>query len=136
NKNELHVSGTGVTLCQAVALEPLLTSPSMTAKWELALKEIGEEKRTPENFLGQIKLLIQKLLKEVPEQFAQNADLQTQLVTQQQVAQKQQAQAAVGVCPVCKTGEISDRGKFYGCSNYQQGVISRCPNNGVARNCH
>lgn len=127
NKNELHVSGTGVTLCQAVALEPLLTSPSMTAKWELALKEIGEEKRTPENFLGQIKLLIQKLLKEVPEQFAQNADLQTQLVAQQQVAQKQQAQAAVGVCPVCKTGEISDRGKFYGCSNYRQGCHFSLP---------
>lgn len=127
NKNELHVSGTGVTLCQAVALEPLLTSPSMTAKWELALKEIGEEKRTPENFLGQIKLLIQKLLKEVPEQFAQNTDLQTQLVAQQQVAQKQQAQAAVGVCPVCKTGEISDRGKFYGCSNYRQGCHFSLP---------
>ena len=111
----------------------------MTAKWELALKEIGKKKRTPENFLGQIKLLIQKLLKEVPEQFAQNADLQTQLVTQQQVAQKQQAQAAVGVCPVCKTGEISDCGKFYGCSNYQQGVISRCQTmewQEIANKCH
>lgn len=24
----------------------------------------------------------------------------------------------MGVCPVCKKGHIIDRGKFYGCSNY------------------
>ena len=33
-KNKPHVSEIGITLCKAVELEPLLTSPEMTAKWE------------------------------------------------------------------------------------------------------
>ncbi len=37
-KNKLHVSEAGTTLCKAVELEPLLTSPEMTAKWEQALQ--------------------------------------------------------------------------------------------------
>lgn len=126
-KNQLHVSDAGVTLCRAVELEPILTSPSMTAKWELALQQIGEKKRTPENFLGQIKLLIQKLLKEVPTQFASDAGLKAQLADQQQRQQAAQVKAAVGVCPHCKTGEIADRGKFYGCSNYRQGCQFTLP---------
>ncbi|WP_257874822.1 DNA topoisomerase, partial [Oenococcus oeni] len=38
-KNKLHVSEAGITLCKAVELEPLLTSPEMTAKWEQALQQ-------------------------------------------------------------------------------------------------
>lgn len=126
-KNQLHVSGQGKTLCKAVELEPLLTSPSMTAKWELALQEIGSKKRTPENFLSQIKKLVEKLLSEVPGQFEQNTSLKTQLATQQQNQRDEQAKSVVGVCPVCKTGEISDRGKFYGCSNYKNGCKFTLP---------
>ncbi|MCT3206482.1 type IA DNA topoisomerase [Lactiplantibacillus plantarum] len=126
-KNKLHVSEAGITLCKAVELEPLLTSPEMTAKWELALQEIGSKKRTPENFLSQIKKLVEKLLSEVPGQFEQNTSLKTQLATQQQNQRDEQAKSVVGVCPVCKTGEISDRGKFYGCSNYKNGCKFTLP---------
>ena len=51
-KNKLHVSEAGITLCKAVELEPLLTSPEMTAKWEKALQQISTEERTPANFLS------------------------------------------------------------------------------------
>lgn len=44
-KNKLHVSEAGITLCKAVELEPLLTSPEMTAKWEKALQQISTEER-------------------------------------------------------------------------------------------
>lgn len=126
-KNQLHVSEQGRTLCKAVELEPLLTSSSMTAKWELALEEIGSKKRTPENFLSQIKKLIEKLLNEVPEQFEQNSSLKAQLAVQQQSQADERAKSVVGVCPVCKTGEISDRGKFFGCSNYKNGCKFTLP---------
>jgi Topoisomerase IA len=65
-KNKIHVSEQGITLCKAVELEPLLTSPEMTAKWEVALKQISQKQRTQENFLGQIQKFIQKLVTEVP----------------------------------------------------------------------
>ena len=51
-KNKLHVSEAGITLCKAVELEPLLTSPEVTAKWEKALQQISTEERTPANFLS------------------------------------------------------------------------------------
>ena len=34
-KNKLHVSQQGITLCKAVELEPLLTSPKITDKQQL-----------------------------------------------------------------------------------------------------
>ena len=67
-KKNVHVSEQGTILCKAVELEPLLTSPEMTAKWEVALKQIGQNKRTQENFLGKIRRFVQKLVTEVPEQ--------------------------------------------------------------------
>ncbi|MHB2040211.1 DNA topoisomerase, partial [Aerococcus mictus] len=54
-KNQLHVTPQGITLCKAVELEPLLTSPEMTAQWEKALKQISTKQWTQENFLSNIK---------------------------------------------------------------------------------
>lgn len=67
-KNNVHVSEQGTILCKAVELEPLLTIHEMTAKWEVALKQIGQKKRTQENFLGKIRRFVQKLVTKVPEQ--------------------------------------------------------------------
>src|SRR5699024_10806685 len=81
-KNKIHVSEQGITLCKAVELEPLLTSPEMTAKWEVALKQISQKQRTQENFLGQIQKFIQKLVTEVPEQMQKSESLTQQVATQ------------------------------------------------------
>lgn len=86
-KNKLHVSEQGVTLCKAVELEPLLTSPEMTAKWELALKQISEKQRTQANFLEQIKKFVQELIFDVPKQLQGNDRIKKQII-RQQVAQK------------------------------------------------
>ncbi|NRO37737.1 DNA topoisomerase 3 [Lactobacillus helveticus] len=72
-KNKLHVSEAGITLCKAVELEPLLTSPEMTAKWEQALQQISTEERTPDNFLNQIKKFVEKLIADVPTQLTGSA---------------------------------------------------------------
>lgn len=118
-KNQLHVSASGQTLCQAVSLQPLLTSPTMTAKWETALKQIGQQQRTPNNFLGQIQKFVQKLVDEVPDQLGQSTTMQQQINLQKEAEAKQQAVANLGQCPVCQQGQIVDKGKFYGCTNYK-----------------
>ncbi|MCP6717469.1 DNA topoisomerase III, partial [Klebsiella pneumoniae] len=86
-KNKLHVSEAGITLCKAVELEPLLTSPEMTAKWEQALQQISTEERTPDNFLNQIKKFVAKLIADVPTQLTGSAAIKQQINHQQQ-AQK------------------------------------------------
>ena len=78
-KNKLHVSEAGITLCKAVELEPLLTSPEMTAKWEQALQQISTEERTPDNFLNQIKKFVAKLIADVPTQLTGNAAIKQQI---------------------------------------------------------
>ncbi|MFP9068948.1 DNA topoisomerase III, partial [Enterococcus faecalis] len=58
----------GITLCKAVANEPLLTSAEMTARWEGYLRKIGKQEGTPSVFLENIKKFILHLLAEVPNQ--------------------------------------------------------------------
>lgn len=118
-KNKLHVSQQGITLCKAVELEPLLTSPEMTAKWEKALKQISAKERTQENFLEQIKKFVSKIIHDVPTQMKQSDSLTLQFASQKDTEQQAELDAQIGVCPICKTGKIVDKGKFYGCTNYK-----------------
>lgn len=118
-KNKLHVSQQGITLCKAVELEPLLTSPEMTAKWEKALKQISSKERTQENFLEQIKKFLSKIIHDVPTQMKQSDSLTLQVASQKDTEQQAELDAQIGICPICKTGKIVDKGKFYGCTNYK-----------------
>ena len=112
-KNKLHVTEIGMILCQAVALQPLLVSVEMTAKWEKALREISNSVRTQSNFLEQIKKFIDKLILEVPQQLAQ-----LQIIKQTTDEIDQTASVNFGICPNCQNGKIIDKGKIYGCTNY------------------
>ena len=118
-KNKLHVSQQGITLCKAVELEPLFTSPEMTAKWEKALKQISTKERTQENFLEQIKKFVSKIIHDVPTQMKQSDSLTSQVASQKDTEQQAELDAQIGICPICKTGKIVDKGKFYGCTNYK-----------------
>ncbi|MFZ4460781.1 DNA topoisomerase III, partial [Enterococcus gallinarum] len=83
-------------LCKAVELEPLLTSPEMTAKWEVALKQISQKQRTQENFLGQIHKFIQKLVTEVPEQMQKSESLTKQVASQKTAESEAKKDAEIG----------------------------------------
>jgi len=120
-KNKLHVSMQGATLCQAVALQPLLTSAEMTASWEKALREIGTEQRTQANFLSQIQRFVQKLVDEVPGQLATDQVFNRQIAAHTAAQEKVDADSKLGQCPKCHVGQLVDRGKFYGCDNYKAG---------------
>ncbi|NRO89006.1 type IA DNA topoisomerase [Lactobacillus helveticus] len=106
-KNKLHVSEAGITLCKAVELEPLLTSPEMTAKWEQALQQISTEERTPDNFLSQIKKFVAKLIADVPAQLTGNAAIK------QQINHQQQAQKFDEVFLETPQATVLNKQKFY-----------------------
>lgn len=106
-KNKLRVSEAGITLCKAVELEPLLTSPEMTAKWEKALQQISTEERTPANFLSQIRKFVTKLIAEVPTQLAGNAAIK------QQIDHQQQAQKSAEVFLETPQATVLNKPKFY-----------------------
>ncbi|QAR71966.1 type IA DNA topoisomerase (plasmid) [Pediococcus acidilactici] len=106
-KNKLHVSQQGITLCKAVELEPLLTSPEMTAKWEKALKQISAKKRTQENFLEQIKKFVEKLIADVPTQLTGSTAIK------QQIDHQQQAQKSAEVFLETPQATVLNKQKFY-----------------------
>lgn len=106
-KNKLHVSEAGITLCKAVELEPLLTSPEMTAKWEQALQQISTEEHTPDNFLSQIKKFVAKLIADVPAQLTGNAAIK------QQINHQQQAQKSDEVFLETPQATVLNKQKFY-----------------------
>lgn len=110
-KNVVYVTQKGKILCEAIE-GTLLSSPSMTAKWEVYLKKIGEGKGTQTHFLENIKKFINHIIKEVPEQIANSPVIE--------LIEEQTEERKIATCPSCK-GNIEDKGKFYGCSGYKEG---------------
>lgn len=118
-KNKLHVTEQGKTLCHAVELQPLLTSAKMTAQWEKALKQISRNERTPDNFISQIQRFIQKLVDEVPAQIGENQSVNEQIDKQISMQAKAEEDSYIVACKQCGVGHIVDKKTFYGCTNYK-----------------
>ncbi|VEF47416.1 DNA topoisomerase III [Bacillus freudenreichii] len=115
-KNIVHVTHKGEILCQAVE-GTLLSSPEMTGKWEKYLYKIGQSNGTQAAFIQQIERFIQSLLENAPDSIGQ-------LHVQKKAAEQQ---TFIGICPVCSNGKVQDKGKFYGCSEYQNGCTFTLP---------
>lgn len=109
-KNNVYVTGKGKILCEAIK-GTLLSSPSMTAKWETYLKQIGQGKGNKESFLNNTIKFINKMIEEVPK--TNNEKINELLKDENKVD-------GLCKCPSCN-GEIIDKGKFYGCSGYKEG---------------
>lgn len=108
-KNLVYCTPKGEVLCRVVE-GTLLSSPSMTAKWEEFLRKIGKGEGTQENFIRNIHKFVLKMLDEAPEIIAKS--------NVKAFAQKQAESESVGKCPSCEDGLIVDKGSFYGCTNY------------------
>ena len=117
-KNIVSITDKGRILCQAIEGN-LLSSPSMTAKWETYLKKIGRGEGSAEVFLETIGKFIHKLLAEVPGQLQQNG-----------LPEKMEMPAgkdAIAPCPRCKKGMIVPSKGFYGCTEYAHGCKQSFP---------
>lgn len=117
-KNIVSVTKKGEILCQSIEGN-LLSSPSMTAKWETYLNKIGNGEGSAEVFLSTIAKFINKLIEEVPDQ------LKVEGIEKNIESIKKEDQIAV--CPSCKKGSISFKKTFYGCSEYANGCKQTFP---------
>ncbi|GAK31586.1 hypothetical protein WOSG25_110640 [Weissella oryzae SG25] len=83
------------------------------------MNDIGHGKRTQDEFLANIHKLVNKLVQEVPGQIADETTLNNSIQTQASEQAAEKEKLLIGKCPVCKTGNVTDRKTFYGCSNYK-----------------
>lgn len=108
-KKYLKVTEKGITLCEVIKEDPIANA-SMTAKWEKYLNKIKERQGTQEAFIDSIERFIEHTIENVPNNF-DNSNIQ-------QHAKQIQSDKVIGICPKCG-GNVTDKGKFYGCSNYK-----------------
>ncbi|MCG7435898.1 DNA topoisomerase III [Lysinibacillus fusiformis] len=121
-KNQVFATSKGMLLIEALGENSLLTSPSMTAKWEQRLSEIGEGHASPQAFMEQVKKLTYKLITDAHEREKVWAFDQKEVdkISANNPYQKKykKEKTVVGKCILCD-GSILDHGTFYGCSNYK-----------------
>ncbi|MGI2328002.1 DNA topoisomerase 3 [Planococcus sp. YIM B11945] len=117
-KNIVSITDKGRILCQAIEGN-LLSSPSMTAKWETYLKKIGNGEGSSEVFLTTIGKFIQKLLDDVPAQMQKNG-LPEQL-------DMSVGKDEIALCPRCKKGKIISSKASYNCTEYANGCKQSFP---------
>lgn len=117
-KNIVSITNKGRILCQSIEGN-LLSSPSMTAKWETYLKKIGKGEGSAEVFLATIAKFIQKLLDEVPNQMKTNGlpEKMPSLEGKDEIA----------VCPRCKKGKIVFQRGSFNCTEYENGCKQSFP---------
>jgi len=124
-KNQVFATTKGMLLIEALG-ESILTSPSMTGKWEQRLSEIGEGNASPKAFMEQVKKLADKLISDANEREKQWSFNQSEVdkITANNPYNKKykKEKTVVGKCILCE-GSIIDHGTFYGCSNYK---IANC----------
>lgn len=111
-KNIVSVTDKGQILCEAIE-GTLLSSPSMTAKWEAYLQKIGSGKGSKKAFINQTGQFVKKLIEETPDS-VEKGNITTLIKTEQPNDQ-------IAKCPSCREGGIVDRKTFYGCSNFKNG---------------
>jgi DNA topoisomerase-3 len=111
-KNIVYVTKKGEILCDVIE-GTLLSSPSMTAKWESYLKKIGNGEGSTDTFISNINKFVLHLMEVAPQKM-RSAKIETAIT-------EKKASECVGGCPCCRKGQIQDKGKFYGCSEYQNG---------------
>ncbi|MEK4129483.1 DNA topoisomerase III [Solibacillus sp. FSL W8-0474] len=120
-RNQVFATTKGMLLIEALG-ESILTSPSMTAKWEQRLSEIGEGTASPNVFMEQVKKLSYKLITDANEREKEWAFNQSEVekITANNPYNKKynREKTVVGKCMLCD-GSIIDHGTFYGCSNYK-----------------
>lgn len=111
-KNIVNVTKKGEILCDVIE-GTLLSSPSMTAKWESYLRKIGNGEGSTDAFISNINKFVDNLIETVPEKMSSKKI--------EAAIEEKKASETIGICPCCKKGQLLDKGKFYGCSEYKSG---------------
>lgn len=121
-KNNVHITEKGKIISEAVE-GTLLSSASMTAKWETYLKKIGEGNGSQEHFLQNIQKFLHAIIDQANEKIGNMDDR----------IQKYNDSRGIADCPSCQS-RIEDKGKFYGCSGYKNGCKVSFPKKLAGKN--
>lgn len=120
-KNQVFATTKGMLLIEALG-ESILTSPSMTARWEQRLAEIGAGEASPKVFMEQVKKLTNKLITDANNREKEWSFNQNEIdkITANNPYNKRfkKEKTVIGKCLLCD-GSIIDHGTFYGCTNYK-----------------
>jgi len=119
NKNLVYATGKAKILIRSIGQE-ILASPEMTAKWEQRLKDISNGEASPKQFMEQTNKMIAHLI-EVTVKNGERwifTEKEKADFTPREFKQKRTS-SSLGQCKRCD-GKVIDKGKFYGCSNYNK----------------
>lgn len=113
SKNTVEMTKKGILLCKAIT-GTLLSSPEMTAKWEIALKGISNQTMNFETFIGNIERYITHQMKVVDKEL-ENNDIKNSVKLLSQ-------ETYIAECPKCHDGMIfkkktKSKGDIYPCTN-------------------
>ncbi|APH05169.1 DNA topoisomerase III [Bacillus weihaiensis] len=118
-KNQVYATDKGKVLIEAIG-EQILASPSMTAKWEQRLSEIGDGQASPSVFMEQTKKLSAKIVSDAISISStwnfEGLDIES---IQRKPSSRYTIGKKVGKCKLCD-GDVVDKGEFYGCANYKK----------------
>lgn len=119
SKNIVEITDKGILLCKAIT-GTLLSSPEMTAKWEIALKGISNQTMNFDTFINNIERYITHQMKVVDKELENN-------VVKDSVKSLSQ-QTHIAECPKCHDGMIfkkktKSKGDIYPCTNDECGFV-------------
>lgn len=117
-RNLVFATKKAQVLIEAIG-DNILASPEMTAKWEQRLSEIGQGTASPLTFMEQTKKLTTKLINEATESSKEWSFQGLEYEVKGRTVSKFSNGKKVGKCKLCE-GDVIDKGKFYGCSNYKK----------------
>jgi DNA topoisomerase III len=120
-KNIVYPTDKAKVLIRAIG-ENVLASAEMTAKWEQRLHQIGDGKASAPEFMEQVKKLSHSLVNNALQEAGSwsFADLDTASIQRKNGKYgKRGSKESLGACLKCG-GKVIDKGKFYGCTNYQK----------------
>ncbi len=128
-KRYLYPTEKGVSLIQTIQ-NKLLTSAELTGRWEKKLREIEQGNFTAKQFIHDMKVMVDGLVKEVIAEKGKKVVFSTK-ATNAQLAKansKPKSNNAKGkvsplnaTCPKCNAGKLLKGKTAYGCSQYKDG---------------
>ncbi|MFK7932041.1 MAG: DNA topoisomerase, partial [Saprospiraceae bacterium] len=148
-RKQIHATDTGIQLIKVIDNE-LLKSPELTGQWEKQLSDIAKGEHRPQQFVHDMKMMLEALVKEVGGRTVYSSEMvvgsqgrgqktdryadrgqkkATSASTANSKSKRRNAKPAlVGhSCPKCQQGQLLKGKAAFGCSQYKSGCDFRLP---------
>lgn len=117
-RKSLAPTQTGIDLIATIEND-LLKSPELTGEWEKKLREIEKNKYDPQQFMGELKVMVSELINAVKQSRVTKKIAHLTPETDPDLQQPKTDQSTALSCPQCQKGQIIKGKTAHGCSNFQ-----------------